>query len=217
MFIHLRQIQHCSVCYCYTPQQIVPTPDSCPEKNDNICFEFKMTHDSQYSAQPGIHLIKLESHNYWEAISVQKLDSRLRKMNYCGTNTRWIQNSVKTKQRLSLKRKLINIQIKFQLGRELSSVKDKALTVHAFGGNTRWRRMSGCRCQNWVQRLSTQTSQMFCTEVSCTEPYHGLAQGGTDLQHGWRSVRITRGRRKERSGKVKLFSLNKNKEYCEWN
>lgn len=62
-------------------KSFIPIPDSCPDKNVNICLEFKITHNSQSSAQPSIHLITLESHNYLGAISVLKLDSRVRKMN----------------------------------------------------------------------------------------------------------------------------------------
>lgn len=57
----------------------MPTPDSCPGKKVSISLEFKMTYHTQRSTQPSVHLITPESHNYWKAISVQKLDSRLRK------------------------------------------------------------------------------------------------------------------------------------------
>jgi len=80
-----------------------------------------------------------------------------------------------------------------------SSVINKILTVHALVGNTRGRGMSRWRRQHWVQRLSIQSGQMFCTELPRTKPKHGLAVGGADFQHGCQSVRGPRGRWEERT------------------
>lgn len=72
----------------------MPTPDSCPGKKVSISLEFKMTYHTQRSTQPSVHLITPESHNYWKAISVQKLDSRLRKEIQTGAfRIEWKQNN----------------------------------------------------------------------------------------------------------------------------